>query len=129
MWESRSDFQGRWEERETWVWFSALSTARHFHSTESRLSFTRTASLCAGRRTGFALPPASALLSRGRFQSEPWLSSRAMSGQLSSNDWLSEVSGTPPKVWHRGDTGVAVCPWHRLPLPLGRKGDGSLNSR
>jgi hypothetical protein len=32
MWESRSDFQGLWEERETAVWFSSLSIARHFHS-------------------------------------------------------------------------------------------------
>src|SRR5258708_39846960 len=32
MWESRSDFQGLWEARETWVWFSSLSIARHFHS-------------------------------------------------------------------------------------------------
>ena len=31
MWESRSDFQGRWERRETWFWFSSFSTARHFH--------------------------------------------------------------------------------------------------
>jgi hypothetical protein len=31
MWESRSDFQGLWEERETWVRFSSLSIARHFH--------------------------------------------------------------------------------------------------
>jgi len=31
MWESRSDFQGRWETRETWFWFSWFSTARHFH--------------------------------------------------------------------------------------------------
>ena len=31
MWKSRSDFQGRWEERETSFWFSSLSTARHFH--------------------------------------------------------------------------------------------------
>jgi len=26
------DFQGRWKEWETAVWFSTLSTARHFHS-------------------------------------------------------------------------------------------------
>ena len=26
------DFQGRWEEWKTVVWFSTLSTARHFHS-------------------------------------------------------------------------------------------------
>src|SRR5215212_7040288 len=32
MWESRSDFQGRWAPRETWCWFSWASTARHFHS-------------------------------------------------------------------------------------------------
>src|ERR1700758_4403679 len=32
MWESRSDLQGLWEGRETWVWFSSLSIARHFHS-------------------------------------------------------------------------------------------------
>src|ERR1700693_5535302 len=31
MWESRSDFQGLWEERETRFWFSSLSIARHFH--------------------------------------------------------------------------------------------------
>jgi len=31
MWESRSDFQGRWEGWKTWVWFSRLSTDRHFH--------------------------------------------------------------------------------------------------
>ena len=31
MWESRSDFQGRWEEWKTWGWFSRLSTDRHFH--------------------------------------------------------------------------------------------------
>ena len=31
MWKSPGDFQGRWEERKTGVWFSALSTARHFH--------------------------------------------------------------------------------------------------
>ncbi len=28
MWESHSDFQGLWEERETCVWFSSLSIAR-----------------------------------------------------------------------------------------------------
>jgi len=32
MWESRSDFQGRWETRETCFWFSSFSIARHFHS-------------------------------------------------------------------------------------------------
>src|ERR1700730_6816902 len=35
LWEwgnRESDFQGLWEARETWVWFSALSIARHFHS-------------------------------------------------------------------------------------------------
>jgi hypothetical protein len=32
MWESRSDFQGRWKGRETWVWFCSLSTDRHLHS-------------------------------------------------------------------------------------------------
>src|SRR5258708_22220335 len=32
MWESRSDFQGLWEGRATWFWFSSLSIARHFHS-------------------------------------------------------------------------------------------------
>src|SRR5437868_7467365 len=31
MWESRSDFQGRWEAWESWVWISTPSTARHFH--------------------------------------------------------------------------------------------------
>ena len=31
MWESRSDFQGRWEEWKTCLWFSRLSTGRHFH--------------------------------------------------------------------------------------------------
>jgi hypothetical protein len=30
MWESRSDFQGLWEGRETWFWFPSLSIARHF---------------------------------------------------------------------------------------------------
>ena len=32
MWESRSDFQGRWKTRETWFWFSSFSTVRHFHN-------------------------------------------------------------------------------------------------
>ena len=32
MWESRSDFQGRWETRETRFWFSSFPIARHFHS-------------------------------------------------------------------------------------------------
>ena len=32
MWKSRSDFQGRWEGWEAWVWLSMLSTDRHFHS-------------------------------------------------------------------------------------------------
>jgi len=32
MWESHSDFQGRWETRETCFWFSSFSIARHFHS-------------------------------------------------------------------------------------------------
>jgi hypothetical protein len=31
MWESRRDFQGRWEEWKTCCWFSRLSTGRHFH--------------------------------------------------------------------------------------------------
>jgi hypothetical protein len=31
MWESRSDFQGRWEGWKTCLWFSRLSTDRHFH--------------------------------------------------------------------------------------------------
>ena len=31
MWESQSDFQGQWEERETVLGFSSLSTARHFN--------------------------------------------------------------------------------------------------
>ena len=35
MWESRSDFQGRWETRETCLWFSSFPTARHFHSPSS----------------------------------------------------------------------------------------------
>jgi hypothetical protein len=30
MWESRSDFQGRWETKETWVWFSSFFTRRSF---------------------------------------------------------------------------------------------------
>jgi hypothetical protein len=32
MWESRSDFQVRWKGWETCIWFSILSTDRHFHS-------------------------------------------------------------------------------------------------
>src|SRR5205807_2076579 len=32
MWESRSDFQGRWKGWKTCIWFSRLSTDRHFHS-------------------------------------------------------------------------------------------------
>ncbi len=31
MWESHSDFQGRWKGWKTWGWFSRLSTDRHFH--------------------------------------------------------------------------------------------------
>jgi len=31
MWESRSDFQGRWVEWKTCFWFSRLSRDRHFH--------------------------------------------------------------------------------------------------
>src|ERR1022692_1248625 len=31
MWESRSDFRGRWEGWKTCLWFSRLSTDRHFH--------------------------------------------------------------------------------------------------
>src|SRR5260370_39682665 len=31
MWESRSDFQGGWEGWKTCLWFSRLSTDRHFH--------------------------------------------------------------------------------------------------
>ena len=31
MWKSFQDFQGRWEGWKTWVWFSRLSMARHFH--------------------------------------------------------------------------------------------------
>jgi hypothetical protein len=31
MWESRSDFHGRWEGWKTGIWFSWLSTGRHFH--------------------------------------------------------------------------------------------------
>src|SRR5271169_562427 len=31
MWESRSDFQGRWEGWKSWVGISTLSTGRHFH--------------------------------------------------------------------------------------------------
>lgn len=34
MWESRSDFQGRWKGWETGVGFSTLSTARHFHRSQ-----------------------------------------------------------------------------------------------
>ena len=32
MWESRSDFQGRWETEETDFGFPPFSSARHFHS-------------------------------------------------------------------------------------------------
>ena len=39
MWESRSDFQGRWEEWKTWVWFSRLSTDRHFHGSAGVSAF------------------------------------------------------------------------------------------
>jgi len=31
MWKSHGDFQGRWERWETAVWFSKVSTDRHFH--------------------------------------------------------------------------------------------------
>ena len=31
MWESHSDFQGRWEGWKTCFWFSRLSTGRHYH--------------------------------------------------------------------------------------------------
>ena len=46
MWESRSDFQGRWEGWKTWGWFSRLSTDRHFH----RVLGLRRRQPCGGSR-------------------------------------------------------------------------------
>ncbi len=53
MWESRRDFQGRWEERETWVWFSAPSMARHFHSAVLARSITYAESAPILRNSSF----------------------------------------------------------------------------
>lgn len=75
MWESRSDFQGRWERWETATQFATASTARHFHSFRRGL-LMRSFARCAGTtpawpsacpaplpcRTGHRLAPAVGLL-------------------------------------------------------------------
>src|SRR5271154_1758392 len=54
MWESLSDFQGRWEEWESVFWISTLSTARHFLR-----PFSPAEPAAAGDETGGGTYPAS----------------------------------------------------------------------
>ena len=59
MWESRSDFQGRWVEWKTCFWFSRLSRDRHFHGSAvvsafgSLLLFLRRSAEAIGFRARF----------------------------------------------------------------------------
>ena len=107
MWESRSDFQGRWEERHTWGWFSSLSTARHFHRPPPSCAPPR---LETGKQFvfGFLHLLGCLRVTAGSQLAGP---TRQWSHPAEGSRPRPAVGARSPTVWHTSGTLFSPCLW------------------
>lgn len=128
MWKSLGDFQGRWEEWETGVWFSTLSTARHFHSLRLRQRLRiaiHAAPPDGSSRTTLAWLATSGKPLRCRWNWRQPVPAQPSFGRGAVARRPPEACEKLPTEWHRFCRCVSAFPWHRLSSRAGRKAGGN----